>query len=274
MCVPSVSPSRTVRRSAFAPFATNTAVSSPSRTRATAGIRTTLARRSASMSTWTGAPTGTPDRPAQGQAHRHGRRAGIDGRRAGNDRDRVERFRHRLTAQVRRGADDDARRVGDGHSGDQLESVRIDDAEHHVGGGRLDEVARIVEPTRDDAVEVGANGGPGRDRLRRAKRGFRLGQGRLGVGDGAIGVLDLAARGDAAFEQLAGARLGGPGAARVSPGRAPLPPAGAARRPPTSASRSAPERRRDARDRPRRAASPRSAPPRAPRRSARRPAPA
>src|SRR6185503_3949582 len=62
--VPSLSPIWTGRRLAFVPLATKTAASSPSRTIATTGTRTTPRCSSASMSTCTGAPTGRSAAPA------------------------------------------------------------------------------------------------------------------------------------------------------------------------------------------------------------------
>ena len=105
-------PERTRRRCALPPAATNTAVSSPSRTMAAAGTTTARAWCSASMSTCTGAPTGSRERAGGREADRHRRRAGLDG--AGADTtcsagpSGPPRCRHRASDARRRA---DARRA-------------------------------------------------------------------------------------------------------------------------------------------------------------------
>ena len=67
----------------------------------------------------------------------------------------------------------------------------------------------LCRALRDDAVERGAHDGSRGDAVGRRERGLRFGERRLGVGEVAVGVLHLLARGDAALEQIAGRALGG-----------------------------------------------------------------
>ncbi len=170
-------------------------------------------------------------------------------------------------------ADLDARRVGERHRRDDLETTRIDDAQHRIAGGRLDEIAGIVHTASRRPVEGRAHDRARGDRLRRAQARPRLGERRLGVGHRAIGFFDLPARGDAAVEQLARARLGRLRVLERRLGACDL------RLLPLHFGRRARNLEADEHVAPpdaiaaRRAGSPRSAPPRARRRRARRPAP-
>ena len=66
---------------------------------------------------------------------------------------------HAFADQARGGADGDPADIADRHRGTDLETGGIDDAQHRVGGGRLDEIAWIVRPLGDDAIEGGTNRG-------------------------------------------------------------------------------------------------------------------
>ena len=198
----------------------------------------------------------------------------LDRRGRGDHRSaRVSPLRRRAGHEARRRADRDARsRRPSGTDGDDLEPARIDDAQHGIGGRGFDEIAGVVEPLGDHAVEGRAHGRAAGDGFGRGQRRARLGERRLGVGDARDAFLDFPARGDAALEQLARARLRRPRRLERGLRRAPLRPAASGLRRASPGSRSGRARRPAARGRRRRAGSPRCAPPRARRRPARRPA--
>ena len=101
----------------------------------------------------------------------------------------------------------EARDVGKRHLGDDLEPLWIDEAEHRVTGGRLDQIAWIVLTRRDDPVEGRTDDRPRGDRLGRRERRTSLRQGGFGIGDGSLGVFDFLPRGDTSIEQLTRANL-------------------------------------------------------------------
>ena len=182
--VPSVSPICTRRRCAFPPCATKTAVSSPSRTIATAGtsddVRVLLGvdlhlhRRAGGQVRGSG----------EAQAHRNRRRC-----RPRRPPDATAPS-SRLAGVAARGGHEAAgapttTRGASASGTDATTSSRRGSMTRSTGSPAVgfDEIAGVVHALRDDAVECGPHDRARRHRLGGSERRLRLGERRLGVGD-------------------------------------------------------------------------------------------
>ena len=218
---------------------------------------------------------GDVDRLGEGQADRNRRGADLDRGRTRGDRQASLGGVGRRRRQVRRRADLDARAVGERHRRHDLE-CGCGSTTRNTGSDAdgFDEIARVVQPPGDHAVEGRADDRAAGECLRGAER------------RAAPGPAPPRRRRRREWRpRLPCARRRRARTARAPasapPSRCRSPPAPARPRPPgaglrrrRSESRNAPADRRDGRDRPPREASRRCAPPRARRRPGRRRAPA
>ena len=125
------------------------------------------------MSTCTGVPAGRFVGASNAEADRNRRRAGLDGGRTRDDLQRDLRSPAATAARRARAPITTRGDVGERHRRDDFEPLRIDDAQHRIAGGGFDEIAGVVIPLRDDAVEGRAHDRARGDRLAAAARAPR-----------------------------------------------------------------------------------------------------